>query len=284
MEEFLYNSLSFIPTSISFVPLLGLVYFVGMMIFWWEADLAKKNRNSIFDQWFFSTLLMLVWGRVTYIITSWDQFSQWNWFYLPYERYGEQIYLFRAMPWRLFSIWDGGFLFIPMFLAYLILGYFYTVYIKKWRWREMMGSVLFSANFLLGSALLLYGLYARDSRVTLNGFLVFIFSFVIQVVVHSIKRFYKDRHDPYRRMSRVLVLFYLVLDIWFISYTFLSQPLINMDRYHIYGFVILGCFMAISYILDIRRKTPTTDDQKTLTPRRISLNQAIRISDKKDQN
>ena len=102
---------SIVEQNISFITMLVIIYLVTMVIFWYESKNAQKNTNSIFDMWFFSSIVMIIWGRIGFIITFWDEFNQWNWFWLPYERYGDMMYIFRAMPWRLFKIWDGGFLF-----------------------------------------------------------------------------------------------------------------------------------------------------------------------------
>ncbi len=276
MEQFLQKILSLIEQNIGFIPVLVGIYFISMLMFWYESKRVKKNRNSIFDQWFLITTFMIFWGRVTYVITNWGLFSKWNWFYLPYERYGDQIYVFRAMPWRLLAIWDGGFLFIPMFLAYIVVSYFYAVFIKKWRWREMMVGVLFSSNFLLGSTLFMYGVYIIQRDIAIRGFILVVSSLIFQLFIKLIRRVYKDNINAYVNMAQVLIVVFALLEIWFLTNTFFSQDITMLDRYHVYGFIAFSLYMVIAYLVDVRRESDDSGVSRSILPK-VSLNQAIKV-------
>ena len=133
ITESLLNQIYEILSQIGFLPMLLIIYMVVMYVFWYNSYKANKDSGSVFDQWFFTTIIMIIWGRVAYIIEFWGYYMKWPWFWLPYEKYGDTVYWFRTLPWRFFAIWDGGFLFIPMFFAFLLLSYFYVVRVKRWR-------------------------------------------------------------------------------------------------------------------------------------------------------
>ncbi len=276
MEKFLQNILKIVEGNIGFIPVLIGVYFISLLMFWYESKSTKKDKNSIFDQWFIVTTLMILWGRITYIITNSDQFFRWNWFYLPYEKYADSIYIFRAMPWRLFAIWDGGFLFIPMFLIYLIISYIYTVVIKRWRWREMMAGVIFSANILLGSTLLMYGAYIGQKDISIRGLILLVASILFEMFLKVIKYIYKENLNSYVNMAQVLLISFTLLETIFLSNTFLSQNISNLDKWHVYGYIGFSLFMIIAYLFDVKRASQNFDAPKNIIPK-VTLNQAIRV-------
>jgi hypothetical protein len=274
MIETLSNTLE----NIGFLPVLALIYLFSLLIFWFESKQVKKDSNSIFDQWFITTTGMILWGRISYIIASWEGFSNWYWFWLPYEKYGDQIFLFRAMPWRLFAIWDGGFLFIAMFLSFILFNFLYVLFVKKWRWREMMIVIVVTANFMLSTFLFAYGLFTKTNEATRNGLIILLYTVAFQIMISLLKFVYRRKKDAFIRIGQILILLFTIGDIILISYVFLSVNISNIEKWHVYGFVLLGIIMVISYIIDVKRdQNKRPGDQKHSRPD-ITLNQAIKAS------
>ncbi|MCA9375060.1 hypothetical protein KC622_01875, partial [Candidatus Dojkabacteria bacterium] len=191
----LYQSIIQFLQGWGFLPSLGIVYVLSLVLFWYESKHVNKDSNSVFDQWFVATFVMMIWGRVAYVINNWGEFSNWYWFYIPYEKYGDQVYLFRAMPWKLFRFWDGGFLFIPMFLCYLVISYLFVVYYKRWRWREMMIAILGSANFMLALTLILYGIFINDDNIRNYGIFILVLVAAYLIITAILKSLYRKKKN-----------------------------------------------------------------------------------------
>lgn len=272
---------SVVRDAVPFIAVLLFLYLLSMFMFWFESRSVKKNPNSVFDMWFFMTIVMILWGRVSYIVTNWASFNEWNFFWLPYERYGEALYVFRAMPWRLFRIWDGGFLFIPMLFTYVLTGFLYTVFIKKWRWKDMFPSVLFSSNFLLGTTLFVYGFYLENRDISMDGFLIIIFIAVSQILLNLLKYIYRNNSIAYERISNLYLSIFVIANSAFLYYTFLRQDISQFEIYHVYGYVILVILLLIAYLLDISNPEKRTDDSSISTTPSVNLNQVVRIRDER---
>ena len=104
---------------------------------------SRKNRSSVFDIFLISSSLSLLVGRIVYIVLEWKTFSSYIWYWLPYEKYGDKIYLFRLLPWRFISIWDGGLDILGLFISLLLLLTLYSLVVKKWRWKQMFFQYIF---------------------------------------------------------------------------------------------------------------------------------------------
>lgn len=280
--ESIVQTLSEALYEIGFLPILVFVYFLGLLIFWFESKQVKKDSNSIFDQWFITTIISLLFGRLGYIFARWDDFSSWYWFWSPYEKYGDQIYLFRAMPWRIFSIWDGGFLIIAMFLVYTVASYLYAVIFKRWRWKEMMVVILIPANFMLAAFLFVYGLFLKNESVAESGMNILLFVLSFEVLIILLKIVYKKAQEQFLRVAQILSSIFLIGDIILVSYIFLPEEISSIEKYSVYGFIIFGIFMLAGYIYDIKRADPLPKGSSFDGPKHsITLNQAIKVSNDK---
>lgn len=277
MDLLINDQLSRYVGQIGLVPMLLVMYLLTMALFWYEANAAHKNSNSVFDEWFFSSIVMFIWGRVTYMILEWDQFIGGFWFLAPYERYADEIFWFRAMPWKVFRIWDGGFLFLAMYAAFLLANFFYAVYIKKWRWRDMMVPVLISANFLLGGTFYLFGLARLNQEVAAFGIFILGAAVIFALMVYALRLIYSSNPVNQARMIRVATTIYSVIHLYLFSSIFIPQTDLGVvDRIHIYfGVVFLG-FLLLVFLWDVRRgEIEVIDDEDAKTA--INLNQAIKV-------
>lgn len=266
----------FLTANVSFVLALFVVYILSMFVFWFESRSTYKNPNSVFDMWFFMTIIMILWGRITYIITNWSSFTEWNFFWAPYERYGDSIYIFRAMPWRLFRIWDGGFLFIPMLFVYTLGGFFYTVFVKRWGWRQMFPSVMFSSNFLLGTTLFLYGIYLDVPDITRNGVLILLFIIASQLLLNFMSFIYKQNPKAYSKVSTLFITLFMIANTAFLYFTFVSSEISMIERIHVYAYVILAVFLLLAYLLDVGNPDKRKDTTAQTLPT-VNLNRSVKI-------
>ena len=136
MLDYIFRLKEFIQ-NIHPLVVFALLFLLGMYIFWRGSIESRKNRSSVFDMFLISGFLSGIVGRVVYIILEWEQFSSFIWYWIPYEKYGDEVFLFRLLPWRFLSIWDGGIIILAMFVTLLLVMTFYTLVIKKWRWKHI---------------------------------------------------------------------------------------------------------------------------------------------------
>ncbi|WKZ31340.1 MAG: hypothetical protein QY318_01020 [Candidatus Dojkabacteria bacterium] len=265
--------------SLGFLTVLLIVYLIALLFFWYESMRANKNRNAIFDQWFVTTIAMILWGRFMFLLTNWKSFIYSYWFWLPYEKYGENIYFFRAMPWRVLQIWDGGFLFIPMYFAFLVINYLYVVIFKKWRWKEMMYTVLASANMMLGGTLFVYGYFIQSNEVVNYGLYLLAFFLLFWSLRGVLRMLYRRDKLKLEKMMDLFSAIYLVLSTILIGYIFLSQDISTVDKVHVYATLAFSAFMLMIFLLDVRRGevAPPQPDLSMGKDRTITLNQSIKI-------
>lgn len=274
-----YEYVERIFQGLGFLSVLLLLYFGSLLFFWYESMRASKNRNAIFDQWFVTSLSMIFWGRLMYLITNWKSFIYSYWFWIPYEKYGENTYLFRAMPWRILQIWDGGFLFIPMYAAFLVVSYLYVVIYKRWRWKEMMYTVVASANLMLGGTLFVYGYFIKSDAVVNYGLFLLFFFFVFWSVRGIFRIIYRKDKVKLEKLFDMLSAVYLVLSAALIGYIFLNQNISTVDRVHVYITIIFSAFMLFIFLKDVKRGevAPPQPDLSFGGEKTITLNQSIKI-------
>ena len=96
------------------------IFFLGMYVFWRGCTESRKNRSSVFDMFLISGFLSAIIGRVVYIFLQWDFFSSFIWYWLPYEKYGEKVYLL--------DCYLGGFLVYGMVGLILAMFVFTSLY------------------------------------------------------------------------------------------------------------------------------------------------------------
>ncbi|HQA99146.1 MAG TPA: hypothetical protein PLG10_02850, partial [Candidatus Dojkabacteria bacterium] len=138
------------------------MFFIGLYIFWKEAVRSRKNNSSVFDAFIVSIIVGVFIGRVVYIILNWSDFSSYIWYWLPYERYGDQIYLFRLLPWRFFQFWDGQIDILYTFLGVLLSQTLIVVFRKKWRWSEMFSAMYLSNWVMIALTYLFVGVQGKN--------------------------------------------------------------------------------------------------------------------------
>jgi hypothetical protein len=213
------------------------------------------------------------------VIGNWSQFST-DFFILPYEKYGDQIYIFRTMPWKILRIWDGRFYFIPMFIAFLVASYMYVVFYKGWRWREMIYAVFVPANFMLGATLFTFGFFSGggDGEVVAQGTYIIAFSLLMYLLRIAISFIFNDDLQKKKRgewfVSGALIIGTVMLH----SSIFLNQNITTMERVHIHVLIITGIFMLLALIYDIRKGDTAPPPKSSKTSKgKINLNQAIKV-------
>lgn len=255
MLELFLNVRSFLST-INPLFVLSFVFLVGMYVFWRGCVESRKNRSSVFDMFIISGLLSSIIGRVIYIILEWDSFSSYIWYWIPYEKYGDSIFLFRLLPWRFLSIWDGGLVIFSMFLSILIFMTGYAAVVKKWRWKHMYFPVYFSATTMLGLSFAITGVLGEFNDWIYKGvillFLMAIF-FVLYKFIYSVVK------DP---LKEKYLFGYLGTGIVWISsiyicYIYLVDDLTLLEDIGVIVFAIWSLVSGIAFLADLKKANVT---------------------------
>jgi len=230
----------------------ALLFFVGMYVFWRGSIESRKNRSSVFDIFLVSGFLGSIIGRIVYIVLEWQTFSSFIWYWLPYEKYGDKIYLFRLLPWRFFSVWDGGLIILAMFVSTLLLLTFFVLVTKKWRWKHMFFPIYFSSTTMLGTSFVYLGIS--------SGFTAWIYKGIVLIAVLAIffllfKFIYKIVKNPlYEKYILGYVgLIIVILSAIYIVYLYLSSELSFLEDILTGIFLVWTLVMSVFFLSDLRK-------------------------------
>ena len=244
MSEIISNIINFVR---SINPLIGLfiMFFIGLYIFWKEAVRSRKNNSSVFDAFIVSIIVGVFIGRVVYIILNWSDFSSYIWYCLPYERYGDQIYLFRLLPWRFFQFWDGQIDILYTFLGVLLSQTLIVVFRKKWRWSEMFSAMYLSNWVMIALTYLFVGVQGKNDIWIKHGIWILI-PFVLFLLLQGILvNMYKDKRKEVVRM--ILHNIFALVAVAIISYVYFSS---SPQIVTIVGIVILLVWYIAGIIMN----------------------------------
>lgn len=271
----LQNALS----SFGFIPSLVVFAIIGMYIFWSESHSTRKDRNSVFDVFFLTLLVTIIWGRFSYILSNPGDFEGLVWSVVPYEKYSDGIYYFRLLPWKYMKIWDGGFLFISMYAAFTIVGFIVSTYIKKWRWREMIGVITISGTVMLGASLIVTGLLG-DSDIIVRQGAVVIGIYLLYLILHRlVKQRFKGNQDMYEKSIFILHFGYFVLSNTFILLSLLLSQITQVDRYNLYSLIVFMLISTWTFIADMQRKNIVLDTVAR-TPKLPKVGSIVKVKKK----
>jgi len=244
VSEIISNISNFIR---SINPLLGLciIFLIGQYVFWKEAVRSRKNNSSVFDVFIISIIVGVLIGRVMYIILNWSDFSSYVWYWLPYERYGDQIYLFRLLPWRFFQFWDGQLDILYTFLGVLLSQSLMVVFVKKWRWSEMFSAMYISNWVMIALTYLFVGVQSKNDIWIKHGIWILI-PFVLFLLLQGILvNMYKDKRKEVVRM--ILHNIFALVAVAIISYVYFSS---SPQIVTIVGIVILLVWYIAGIIMN----------------------------------
>lgn len=250
-------------STVNPIFVLGFIFLIGMYVFWRGCVESRKNRSSVFDMFIISGFLSAVVGRVMYIVLEWESFSSYIWYWLPYEKYGDSIFLFRLLPWRFLSIWDGGLVIFSMFFSILLFMTGYAVIVKRWRWKHMYFPVYFSATTMLGLSFVITGIS--------GGFTDWIYKGVILLFLMSIffvlyKFIYSVVKDPLK--EKYLFGYLGVAIVWlstiYISYIYLVDDLTLIEDISVIIFALWSLISGITFLLDLKKANVTIESVSSI--------------------
>lgn len=276
MYQSIIEKFGLVLSKINPLILFSLVILLGMYVFWRGCWKSRKNNSSIFDTFFLASAFGLLIGRISYIISNWSDFSSFIWYWLPYERYGNDIFWFRVLPWRFFRVWDWGIDILLMFLGFLAFASFWVLIVKKWRWGELFTTIFFTAQSMLGiSFFLLGGLIGNFDWIT-QGLVMILLPFTLFLLKNSVRKIMIGRREE--KVLTVLDTFFILLLVTYTSYVYLSIDISNIEK----GGILFFSFWTIAGLIlnNIDRRKANVTIEKVSSVREVSsidINQPIKL-------
>jgi len=248
----LISNIRYFLINLNPLVVLVVIFIFGMYIFWRGSAESRKNRSSVFDMFLISGFISAIVGRLIYILVEWQSFSTYIWYWLPYEKYGEKIFLFRLLPWRFFSIWDGGLIILSMFVTLLLSLTFYSIFIKKWRWKHMFFPIYFSAISMLGASFVVTGLLDNFNEWVYKG-AVLVFLIAIFFVIY--KFIYMVVSSPV--VEKYILGYVGLIIVWisslYIAYIYLMDDLSWYENFSVGVFLLWSLVAGILFLIDLRK-------------------------------
>lgn len=240
-------------------PFLGLVliFLLGLFVFWKESSRSRKNNSSVFDIFFISVIIGILVGRLVYVISNWSsEYSSLPWYWLPYERYGDDVYLFRLLPWKLLKIWDGQLDILFTFLGIILMQTVSVLFLKKWKWGDLFPPIYLSNWVMMGLSYFFVGIQSGNNLWLKQGWIIlipFVVFIILQAIIHKVYLGSKKEE-----VSRILYILFAVVALFVIGYVYISLSLTTLTTI---GFVILSIWYVagiIAYIISSRKEGNVT--------------------------
>jgi hypothetical protein len=265
-----------ILNSVSPLILFTIVLLLGMFVFWSGSMETRKDTSSVYDIFIISLFGGLVVGRICYIITNWEQFSNFIWYWLPYEKYGEEIYLFRLLPWRFVRIWDWGIDILSMFVAFLLIATFLVWVVKKWKWSHMFPTIFFTAEGMLAISFILFGASTSNQGWLTQGVVMLLLPLVLFFLKNSVKKAIVGKKE-----LKILVLldtFFILLTTVYVTYTYFIADINNTEKASIITFALWSFFGVIFYMKETKKADITIEKVSSVhTVSHLDINQPIKL-------
>ncbi|MBP8978895.1 hypothetical protein KBG23_00240 [Candidatus Dojkabacteria bacterium] len=240
-------------------PFLGLIliFLLGLFVFWKESSRSRKNNSSVFDIFFISVIIGILVGRLVYVVSNWSsEYSSLPWYWLPYERYGDDVYLFRLLPWKLLKIWDGQLDILFTFLGIILMQTISVLFLKKWKWGDLFPPIYLSNWVMMGLSYFFVGIQSGNNLWLKQGWIIlipFVVFIILQAIIHKVYLGSKKEE-----VSRILYILFAVVALFVIGYVYISLSLTTLTTI---GFVILSIWYVagiIAYIISSRKEGNVT--------------------------
>lgn len=234
---------------------------------------TRKDRSSVFDLFIISIFIGLLAGRIIHILSNWQEFTSFIWYWLPYERYGDQVYWFRLLPWKFFDIFDGGLNILVMFVGYLFSASFWSLIVKRWQWNHMFPTIYFSGEVMLSISFLLIGLSSANNAWIYEGFVLTVFPLISILLIGYVNKIQKPKVE---KNIYVVANFALILiSCAIIGYIYSTGEINQFEKITIialFAWTILG---LIFFIKDSKRANVVIE--RVSSVRGIDINQPIKL-------
>lgn len=230
----------------------AIIFVIGLYIYWRGLAETHKNRSGIFDSFLLGGLFGLVVSRIAYIIIEWENFTSFIWYWLPYEKYGENIYLFRLLPWKFVNVFDGGLVIFGLFIGLILFLTFYTLVLRDWRWKHVYFPIYLSSVSMLSLSLLFTGFVNEINAWVIKGGILFATVIGFFVAYFVLKGIFKNiKREKYALSYGSLLLTWL--SSAYIGYIYINSEISMMEQVMVGVFVLWSVVMGVFFIQDLRK-------------------------------
>lgn len=248
------------------------VIFFGMFVFWRGAMETHKDRSSIFDMFLISIFVGLIVGRIIFIISNWDHYAlTWSW--LPYEKYGNDIYLFRLLPWNFLNIFDGGLNILAMFVGYLFCASTWSTFFKKWRWNHLFPTIYLSGEVMLAISFLLIGLASATPAWIYEGLVLLIFPIISLILINYVNKIEDPQKE--KRIYLITNIILILISCGVVGYIYISGGVDIYEKICLYALFIWVATGIIFFIRDLKRANIVIE--KVSSVRGFEVNSPIKL-------
>jgi len=261
LEDY-FTKLNTVVSQVPPVLLLLLVVGFGMYKFWKECNVTRKWNTSVFDMFFVSLFFGLLGGRASYIISNWQEFNQYIWYWLPYEKYGDQVFFFRLLPWRFFRIWDWEIQIIVMFVSFVIIGILWVLFVKKWKWSHMYTPIFTTAVIMISLSFVLIGMFVNNLEWFFQGIITLLPLLLLTYLQKNIRKRIIGRKEV--RILAVTEIIFLSISVLYFSFSYITAEITKLESISL--FVFLGIFIisSIAYIIEVNKANVTIETLSSL--------------------
>jgi len=229
--------------------LFTVVLLFGLYVFWRGCLETRKNMSSIFDVFIIALFSGVLFGRICHIVINWSNFSSSIWYWLPYEKYGDEVYLFRVLPWRFLRIWDWGIDILAMFVSFLLIASLWVILVKKWKWSHVFTTIFFTAQVMLAMSFVLVGGASGNEQWIIQGVVMMLLPAVLFFLKNSVKKAMIGKKE--RKVLAVLDIVFIILTVIYVAYTYLTIDITNIEKGSVYTFILWTVLGTIFYIIRV---------------------------------
>ncbi|NMC09146.1 hypothetical protein GYA44_02340 [Candidatus Microgenomates bacterium] len=277
MFQQIIEKVEFFFEQIPPVILFFLVIVIGMYKFWQGCLVTRKENNSIYDMFFFSSLMGLIVGRITYIISNWEEFNQYIWYWLPYEKYGDQTFFFRLLPWRFLRVWDWEINLIVMFVGFVVFATIWTLAVKKWQWSHMYTPIFTTATTMISLSFLLIGLYVDKTEWIMQGVIILVPVLILAIAERVIRDKIIGRKEM--RILAITEITLLAIPVGYLVYSYLMMDATMFEKVSIVILLVWFVFGSFVYIAETNKANVTIEKVSSLgTISDSDIDRTIRLS------
>lgn len=276
--EWLFNTVKSALLWLGPTATLVIIVFLGLYIFWKECARSRKNNSSIFDTYLFSVLGGIFLARIVHIVIYRSEYFNTIWYWLPYEKYGDQVYLFRLLPWKLVRVWDGGLDLLYLFIGMILVQTLWVTIGKKWKWSDLFPAIFLSNWAMLGLSFLLLGILWDNNIWVKQGailFVPYILFLILQTILVNIQKGEKKAKTRY-----VLQVIFSIISMGSIIYVYFA--LFDKELFVTIGvaiWILWGILGTIYHIISFNKKANVTIE-KVSSVRHVTLpdpNKPVRL-------
>ncbi len=267
MFQYLLENIIRIVPVLSPLVSTAIVLLLGLYIFWKGCTRTRKNNSSVFDTFLVGIIFGAIIGRISYIFTNWVEFSKYIWYWLPYERYGDEMFFFRLLPWRFIKIWDWGVDILLLFVGFAIICTIWILVVKKWRWSHLFPAIFFSTSGMFSFTFILTSISTSNTNWFTQGNIM-LFILIIFFILRSIL-LKKNVGKKDTKSLLILESIFVLISLGYISTVYLSVDISTAEKIGLVSFIIWSIFGLFFYISDTRKATVIIE--KVSSVRNVSL-------------